>query len=74
MGMIFRFPFFAAGCLLWLIAGGAISFVQLITLPATMILVGLMPGRFGGKVGDILSLGTLRRGFGNLVTFLKYGG
>lgn len=74
MGFIIRFPFFALGCFLWLIAGGAISVLQLLTLPITIVLAGLMPSRFGGTVGDILSLATLRRGFGNLLSFLKYGG
>ena len=74
MGFLFRLPFFLTGCFLWLIAGGVISVFQLLTLPATMVLAGLMPSLFGGKVADTLSLGTLRRGFGNLISFLKYGG
>lgn len=74
MGVIFRFPFFVMGCILWIAAGGMITVMQWLVLPGTMILVGLMPRRFGGSVADTLSLGTLRRGFGNLIAFLKYGG
>lgn len=72
--MIFRFPFFVMGCILWIAAGGMITVMQWLVLPGTMILVGLMPRRFGGSVVDTLSFGTLRRGFGNLIAFLKYGG
>ncbi len=72
--MIFRFPFFVMGCILWIAAGGMITVLQLLGLPSTLILAGLMPRRFGSSVADTLSLGTLRRGFGNLFAFLKYGG
>lgn len=74
MGFIFRLPFFFIECMVWFCLGGLITVLQWLVLPGTMILVGLMPRRFGGSVADTLSLGTLRRGFGTLISFLKYGG
>jgi len=73
MGAIFRFPIFLVGCYVWIFVGGFISFLQWCFLPVTLMLAGLSPGNFGGSVKEVVTFGTLRRGFGNLVRFLKYG-
>ena len=73
MGLIFRLPFYLVASMAWIFIGGAISVVQIVTLPLTIILSLLIPSIFGEKVTDALSLGTLRRGFKNLNRFLGYG-
>lgn len=73
MGMIIRLPFFVAGMFLWTLIGGVISFINLLTLPATFILGAIFPSRFGFAVKDTLTFGTLRRGYFNITRFLRYG-
>lgn len=73
MGILFRLPFYLAGAFLWIMIGGAISFINLITLPVFGMASAIMPSLFKTSVKDILSFGILRRGFGNLNRFLQYG-
>ena len=73
MGMIFRLPFYLLGAFLWIMAGGVISFINLLTLPIFGMASAIMPSIFKTSAKDILSLGILRRGFGNLNRFLRYG-
>jgi hypothetical protein len=73
MGIIFRLPFYLLGVFLWLLAGGMISLVNLLTLPVFGVASAIMLSIFKTSTKDILSFGILRRGFGNLNNFLQYG-
>lgn len=70
MGMLFRLPFYLVGAYLWIIVGGIISLVNLLTLPVFGMASAIMPSLFKTSAKDILSFGILRRGFGNLNRFL----
>ena len=71
--MIFRFPFYIIGAYIWLLVGGVISLINLLTLPVFGTASMLMPSLFKTSVKDILSFGILRRGFSRLNRFLKHG-
>lgn len=73
MGMIFRLPFYLLGAYLWIIVGTVISLINILTLPIFGMASAIMPSIFKTSVKDILSFGILRRGFGNLNRFLRYG-
>lgn len=73
MGMIIRLPFYLTAMFLWTLLGGVISFLNFLTLPATILLSAIFPSRFGSAVKDTLTFGTLRRGYGNINRFLRYG-
>ena len=73
MGLIIRFPFYVIAIVLWTFLGLFFSVINLITIPATMILSAILPSIFGGKVKDALSFGILRRGYSNINNFLRYG-
>ena len=73
MGVIIRLPFFLVGVLVWTMMGGFISFLNLVTLPVFAMASAILPSIFKTSAKDILTLGTLRRGYRNLAYFLKYG-
>lgn len=73
MGLLIRFPFYVMAIVIWTFLGLLFSVINLLTLPATMILSAIFPSIFGGKVKDALSLGILRRGYSNINNFLRYG-
>lgn len=73
MGMIIRLPFYVVAMFIWTLLGGVMSLLNLLTLPATILLSAISPSKFGGSVKDALSLGVLRRGYSNINHFLRYG-
>jgi len=73
MGYIIRFPFFVVAAYLWTFVGGAISLLNIITLPVFGIASVIMPSFFKTNSKDILRFGTLRRGYAKLWLFFKYG-
>ena len=73
MGLLIRFPVYVIARFIWSVLGLLFSVINLLTLPATMILSAIFPSIFGGKVKDALSLGILRRGYSNINNFLRYG-
>lgn len=73
MGVLIRLPFYLIGVYLWIIVGGVISFINIISLPIFGVASAIMPSIFKTSAKDILSFGILRRGFGNLNRFLRYG-
>lgn len=73
MGLIIRFPFYVTAIVIWTFLGLLFSVLNLLTLPATIILSAIFPSTFGGKVKDALSFGILRRGYSNINNFLRYG-
>jgi uncharacterized membrane protein len=73
MGMIIRLPFYLTAMLIWIFLGLIFSVINLLTLPATILLSGIFPSKFGGSVKDALTFGVLRRGFSNINNFLRYG-
>jgi hypothetical protein len=58
---------------IWSFLGLLFSVINLITLPATIMLSAIFPSIFAGKVKDTLSFGILRRGYSNINNFLRYG-
>jgi hypothetical protein len=73
MGMIIRFPFFIVAIMIWTMVGGAISLLNIITLPIFGMASAIIPSIFKTSASDILSLGTLRRGYKNIYRFLRGG-
>lgn len=73
MGVIIRFPFYILGIYLWTMVGGVISLINLLTLPIFGTASAIMPSIFKTSAKDILTFGILRRGYGKLTYFLKYG-
>jgi hypothetical protein len=73
MGFLIRLPFYLLGIYLWTMIGGIISLINLLTLPIFGLASVIMPSIFKTSVKDILSFGILRRGYGKLTYFLKYG-
>jgi len=73
MGYIIRFPFFLLGAYIWIFIGGAISLINIVTLPIFGVASAILPSIFNTSAKDILTLGILRRGFGKLWYFQKYG-
>ncbi len=73
MGLLIRFPFYVIAMFIWSFLGLLFSVINLITLPATIMLSAIFPSIFAGKVKDTLSFGILRRGYSNINNFLRYG-
>jgi uncharacterized membrane protein len=72
MGLIFRLPFYITAIFIWTFVGGVISFVNLFTLPVS-ILVSLIFPSYRNNVKDIVKLGILLRGYKRINYFLKFG-
>ncbi len=73
VGIMIRLPFYLVGVYLWLLVGGVISLINIITLPIFGMASAIIPSIFKTSAKDILSFGILRRGFSKLNYFLRYG-
>lgn len=73
MGVLIRLPFYLLAIFIWTFIGGFISFVNLLTLPVSAILISIFPSFFKNSIKDILTLKILWSGYRKINNFLRYG-